>query len=164
MSGASPAGCRTPRSRSAHWADALPDSGPAFVVHALAHVRAALAAAAARGSPVTLLSAPGAGGFAGAGWFMGVIDQARAAHPQVTLSALLDCGDRPGFVLAALRQGVPGVIFTGPAATAVRLADIAAQQGARLLTARPPACDLLDAVDPERACRAWLDVSAGAQG
>jgi hypothetical protein len=91
---------------------------------------------------VTLASAPSAGGYAGPGWFRELIEAAREAVPEARFSALLDCGDEAGTVLAALRAGVEGVIFTGRADVAARLADIARQRGARFETARLAALDL----------------------
>jgi hypothetical protein len=115
---------------------------PVIVVHSLGHAVAALKAAAAAGRPVTLASAPGAGGYAGAGWFRGLVEAAREAVPETPFSALLDCGDEAGAVLAALRSRVEGVVFTGRADLAHRLGDIARQRGVRFETARPAALDL----------------------
>jgi len=64
---------------------------------------------------------------------------ARDAVPAAQSTALLDCGDDAGAAQAAIRAGVEGVIFTGRADVAERLADIAAQRGIRLLTERPAA-------------------------
>jgi hypothetical protein len=113
---------------------------PAVTVHGLAGATAALAAAGPRG--VLLLSAHGAGGFAGPAWFLGVVAQAAAAHPEVTHLAALDCADAPGTALAALRAGVRLVVLDGacPAFAAVRAA--AAECGAQLLAARPASLDL----------------------
>jgi len=57
--------------------------------------------------------------------------------PAARFRAVLDCGDQAGAALAALRAGAECIVFTGRADVAERLAGIAAQQGARLLTARP---------------------------
>jgi hypothetical protein len=92
---------------------------------------------------VVLASAPDAGGYLGPGWFASLITEAREAVPETSFSALLDCGDNVGAALAAIRSEVEGVIFTGRPEVARRLADIARQHGARLLTDRPsPAVDL----------------------
>ena len=115
------------------------DPDPVIIVHSLGHAVAALKAAAAAGQRVTLLSARGAGGYAGPGWFRGLVDAAREAVPEAQCSALLDCGDEAGAAMAALRSGVEGLIFTGRADVAERLADIARQRGARFETARPGA-------------------------
>jgi hypothetical protein len=116
---------------------AFPD--PIIIVHSLGHAVAALKAAAAAGRRVTLASAPGAGGYAGAGWFRGLVEAAREAVPEARFSALLDCGDEAGAALAALRSRVEGVVFTGRADVAHRLADIALQRGVRFETVRPAA-------------------------
>lgn len=129
---------------------------PAIVFHGLADAKAALAAAAALGVPVTLLSAPAAASYAGPGWFRAVVEQARAAHPEAEAAAVLDCGDRSGHALAALREGVTAIRFSGK--TSDKIEDIAAQYGARVVRDRPEALDLQEvAGDPAAACRAWLE-------
>jgi hypothetical protein len=125
-------------------------------VHSLAEARAACAAAAECGVPLLLVSAPAASAHAGALWFQDVVRRAAAEFPNVSLTAVLDCADRAGDAQAALAAGVHAILFTGPVSVAERLADIAAQRGAILLTDRPSALDLRDAGRMEEACRAWL--------
>lgn len=124
-----------------------------FTIHGLAHLRAALAAGAESARPIVALSAVGASGFAGAGWFQALIEQGRTEFPDVPLTAILDCADRAGDVPAALKRGITHVVFTGHPEAAVRLQDIAAQMGATLLLERPQAFDLLNARDSLRAAR-----------
>ena len=64
-------------------------------------------------------------------------------------------------MLAALRQGLPRVRFTGRKAVAEKLAAIAEAQGADLVAGRLRALDLRDVADPETACRAWLSAAQG---
>ncbi|HSR71062.1 MAG TPA: class II fructose-bisphosphate aldolase [Kiloniellales bacterium] len=128
----------------------------AIIVHSLEQARAALAAAAELGVPVTLVSAPAAAGYLGALAFREMIAEARRGYGSVDLEAILDCGPDPGYVLSALRQGLAAVRFTGPPKTAAVLAEIAAAHGARLLTGPLPACDLAAERDPPAACRRWL--------
>jgi delta 1-pyrroline-5-carboxylate dehydrogenase len=114
-------------------------------VHSLAHASAALKAAGLAGRSVVLVSAQGAGSYVGPGWFCEIIAAAREAVPEASFASLLDCGDDVGAVLAALRSEVEGVVFTGRADVASRLADIARQYGVRFTTGRPtPALDLGD--------------------
>jgi len=129
---------------------------PVIVVHSLAHAVAALSAAAEAERPVILASAPDAGIYAGPGWFGALIGAARDAVPAAQCATLLDCGDDAGAAQAAIRAGVEGIVFTGRADVAERLADIARQRGARLLTTRPvPALDLGTEffTSPEILCR-----------
>lgn len=98
---------------------------------------AALTAAARVGKPVALVSAPNAAGYAGPGWFAALTAAARDAVPESRFSALLDCGENVGAVLAAIRAKVEGVIFTGRTDVARRLADIARQYGVQFQTSRP---------------------------
>jgi hypothetical protein len=130
--------------------------GRAIIIHSLAHARAALAAADELKTPVTLLSAPGAGGSVGPLWFREVVALAAAEHPKALAAAILDCADKPGPVMAAFHHGIKSVRFTGRRRVAEKLAQIAEQSGARLLTDRIPALDLLDEATPEAACRAYL--------
>jgi hypothetical protein len=132
-------------------------SGRRIIVHSLDHARAAIAAAAALGIPVTLMSAAGAGGYAGALWFKALVDAAKSCHPEAEVTALLDCADEAGTALGALRAGIELVRFTGAAAARERLAAIAAELGAALDGDEPAATlDLLDERDPDARCRAFL--------
>lgn len=126
------------------------------IVHSLEQARAALAAAEALDLPLVLASPPGAAAYAGPAWFQQVIALAAAEFPTVKLQAVLDCGARPGDVLAALRQGIGRIRFTGPKAVAGKLAALAEAQGAELLTGRLRGLDLRGRKDPEAACRDWL--------
>ncbi len=130
--------------------------GRAVIVHTLSHARAALAAAAARGVRVTLLSAPGAAAYLGGGYWKAMIDEARAGNSKADALAVLDCGAHAGHALAALREGVEAVRFHGKPEAADRIADIARKSGAALVERTPRALDLLDEPDPEAACRDWL--------
>lgn len=129
---------------------------PAIVIHGLDDARTALRAAREAGCAVTLVSAPGAGGYAGAAWFDQVVRQACAEIPNAKVEAVLDCGDGAGLVMAALRQGLKTVRFAGDAATAAKLAEIAAAQGATVITQDVPALDLRLTRDRLASCRVWL--------
>jgi hypothetical protein len=134
---------------------------PAFVVvHGAEHARLAMAAAATHGRAVRLLSAPGAAGYGGAGWFL-----ACCAEAGGQALAVLDCGAAPGRALQAIRAGLPAIVFTGPQKLADTLAPIAAQAGCTLLRARPPALDMaaLDLAKPgaARLLAAWLGAPGG---
>ena len=72
----------------------------------------------------------------GPGWFGELIAAAREAVPEARFSALLDCGDNVGAALAAIRSEAEGIVFTGRADVAGRLADIARQHGVRFETDR----------------------------
>lgn len=130
--------------------------GRAVIVHSLGHALAALAAAARAGHAITLLSAPGAAAYIGPLLFMSIVAQARARYPAVPVDAVLDCGDRAGDALAALRQGVPAIRFTGRADVADKLTAIAAQRGQRVVRAELPALDLLLEADPDGALARWF--------
>jgi hypothetical protein len=143
--------------------DELTADPPVFVIHSLAHAVAALTAAAEAGRPVVLASAPNAGVYAGPGWFRELIGTARAAVPGARCTMLLDCGDDAGAAQAAIRAGVGAIVFAGRADVAARLADIATQGGARLITERPAAALDLAAeffASPEILCRRCSDILA----
>jgi hypothetical protein len=107
------------------------------VVHSFAHAKGALRAAARLKRRVVLASAAGAGSYLGPGWFNALIAAARAEVPEAECTAFLDCDDDVGAALAAIRGEVPGVIFTGRADLARRLAGLAQQHGVRFATVRP---------------------------
>lgn len=127
----------------------------AVIVHGLEDAVAALAAAAAAGCGVTLLSAPGAAGYAGFGWWRALVGAARAAVPDVPVEDVLDCGDLAGFAVEALHAGCPAVVFTGNDAQAGQLAALAEACGARMLRGAPPALDLA-LPGARRRLAAWL--------
>lgn len=131
-------------------------AGPCVIVHCLDHARAALAAAQDLGVPVTLASAPGASAYLGPAWLPQVAAEASEAFPDAAYDLLLDCGERAGDVMAALREGVPQVVYSGPEATAQKLESQAEGHGARLVRNRPAGHDLLDREDAFDACRQWL--------
>ena len=123
-----------------------------IVVHSLDHALAALATAKSLALPVTLASAPGAATQAGPGWFKALIDAAHAAHPDVAVTAILDCGVEPGAVMAALRAGLSQLRFDGDDAWRQKLAAM----GARFVEPAAAVLDLCDAANPTAACAAFL--------
>src|SRR6516165_3889488 len=110
---------------------------PVIIIHSLGQAAAALKAAARAGRAVVITSAPGAGSYVGPGWFREVVMAARETVSGARFSALLDCADDVGAALAAIRSEVEGVVFTGRADVARRLADIARQHGVQFVTDRP---------------------------
>jgi hypothetical protein len=138
-------------------------SAPQLVIHDLEQARAALEAARELGILIELRSAPDAAAYAGVGYL-------KALGELAGQELLIDCGDDAGLVMAALRTGCRRLVFSGPAALAARLGDMAAQLGADLRhESVPPAClDLGPDADPGRALREWLRAmptrSAGAAG
>jgi hypothetical protein len=110
---------------------------PVVIVHGLADARAVLAI----GAPVTLLSAPGAAGFAGCLWWREMIAAARREEPGALAVDVLDCGDAAGHAMAALRSGVTRLVLApNPAWAAVE--RIAVGQGGFVLTQPPRALDM----------------------
>jgi hypothetical protein len=72
---------------------------------------------------VTLVSAPGAAGYAGVGWL-------HALGVRLGCQIIADCDDDAGLVLAGLRTGLRCLVYRGPPEILGRLRDIASQQGA----------------------------------
>lgn len=132
-----------------------PDNRAVFV-HGLTDARIAFSVAAEVGRPLVLLSAPCAAAHGGAGWFRGVIAEAANEFPEVAHTAILDCDDRAGDVLGAIASGARFILFTGRGDVRARLADIAGQAGAEILSERPPALDLRGRHGRRLLCRAWL--------
>jgi len=126
------------------------------VVHDLAQARGALGAAAALGCAVELRSAPGAAACAGVGYLQALGES--AGH-----ELLIDCGEDPGIVMAALRAGCRRLSFAGAADTAQRLREMAEQAGAVLAheTAAPDALELAPEDDAAAMVRAQLQREVG---
>ena len=109
---------------------------PALVVHGLEQARSALAPAL----PVTLLSAPFAGVFAGAGWWLALMDAAsEGATPP---PHILDCGDAAGRALEAARAGQHLVVLRAPDTIFAEASAIALSYGTILLPVAPASLDL----------------------
>lgn len=131
----------------------------AVTIHCLAHAAAAVAAAVEVGRPLLLLSAPSAAGYAGPAWFAAVAAEALRTAPEADILPVLDCGDRAGHALAALRHGLAGIRYKGAASE--RIHALARLHGAIVLDERPDSLDLAER-DGERpdawraACRDWL--------
>lgn len=109
------------------------------IVHSLAMARRAVAAARQIGRPVVLLSASGAGSYAGVGWWRNLV--ARAAEPG-ECADILDCGAAPGRALEALRAGQKNLVLEAEARVWTDIADRARSCGGVLLPCPPPALDL----------------------
>jgi hypothetical protein len=109
--------------------------------------------------PLTLLSAPGAAVFAGPGWWVALMDLARARYPALVAADLLDCGDAPGLALAALRLGQRALILDPACPAFPAVAATAAGLHAQVVGVRPPALDLA-VHGAERRLDAWLGDSA----
>jgi hypothetical protein len=134
----------------------------AITIHGLADARTALMAAQALRVPVTLISGPGGGSYAGPAWFNAVVNEASAAFPGVRITAILDCDDAAGHALGAFRAGTKAVRFTGRDDVAAKLRDIAAAIGAELITEDIETLDLRGERDPVQACTAWLSAHVAA--
>ncbi|MEK7821345.1 MAG: hypothetical protein AAB543_09565 [Pseudomonadota bacterium] len=129
----------------------------AFVVHDLEQAKAALKAARERGLCVLLVSAKGAAATLGPAVWREMIAAAEKAEPGALAAAILDCGNDPGFALAALREGVKAIRVGARPEVRAKLADIAGQRGATLMADRPdPVCDLSAAPDFLAKARDWL--------
>jgi hypothetical protein len=111
---------------------------PAVIVHGLDMARAALAL----GHPVTLLSAEGAGAYAGVGWWQAVVHAARQDFPQTDAADILDCGFAPGRALEALRAGQTQLILRADPRVWADIAERTASLGGTLHAEAPPALDL----------------------
>ncbi len=116
----------------------------------------ALKVAVRLGQPVILVSAPEAACTVGPAWFQAVVREACHSYPCAQVTDLLDCGDKPGQVLAALRQGLKTIRFTGPKEVRIKLSDLAQQYGAQVVWGRLKTLDLLYEADLEAACETWL--------
>jgi hypothetical protein len=128
----------------------------AILIHGLDDARAALRAAQETGRAVTVISGPGGGAYGGPAWFDHVLREAQGEFPQAQVTAILDCDDAAGLALGALRYGIRHVRFDGREDVTIKLREIAAAQGATIITGEIATLDLRGARDPLAACRDWL--------
>ncbi len=124
---------------------------PLVAVHSLAQARAVFAT----GCQATLISGRGAGWYAGAAWWVALIDVARESAAAGQLHHILDCADAPGAAVSALRLGQRLLVLDADCPAFARVAAMARDLGAEVLTERPPCLDLGDA-GAERRLAAWL--------
>ncbi len=131
---------------------------PHVIVHSLAQAEAALRAASDLAIPIVLESPRDAARAWGAPYFLAMIAAARAAVPDAQAEAILDCGAAPGLALEALRCGVKTVRLRDAEDVVARVADIAAQVGARLEPGPYPVAmlDLDGARDAYEAARRYI--------
>jgi len=127
---------------------------PAIIVHGLAMARLAVAA----GQPVTLLSAEGAGAYAGVGWWQALMRAVRLECPGLEVHHILDCGSTPGRALEALQGGQVNLVLRAEPRVWDDIAWRVAQQGGALLAAPPPALDL-GKPGADRQLPAWLGLA-----
>ncbi len=127
-----------------------------FIVHGLAHVEAALAAAVAARTAVLLLSAPDAAATIGAGVFAAIIREGRAAVPGGRSLAVLDCGTAAGRALDAIDHRVDAIRVRLKPALRARIAALAGTAGVRVFEGRVQALDLRGHSDAHAACQNWL--------
>ena len=122
--------------------------GRAVIVHSLAMARAALAC----GPAVLLLSAEGAAGYAGVGWWRALMRAAGAAEG----THMLDCGALPGCVLEALLAGQKLLVLRSEPRIFTDLSERALDCGACLLAGPPAALDL-GVRGAERLLAQWVE-------
>lgn len=133
----------------------------ACIVADLRLARIAVREAAAAGADVELWSPPDGARSLGVGYWA-ALDRAvaKAAEPG-RAATVLDCGDAPGFALAALREGLSTVHVAVRADVREKLASIAEGCGAALHPGPAPQLDLRDRLDPAASCRAALRIPPG---
>lgn len=133
----------------------------AVIIHGLKHARAACITARELGIPIELHSAPDAAASLGPHWFQKILEEIDAEFSDLKIDGVLDCGKSTGFALAALRQGIRRIRYSGPRKTGAKIRDIARQQKAIVDTSWPKALDLGQEADPAAACRHWLNKKRG---
>ena len=126
---------------------------PAVIVHGLGMAQMAVQGAQACGRPLTLLSAPGAGAYAGVGWWRALVRLAGAE------ADILDCGEAPGRALQSLRAGQRLIVLRAEPPVWADIAGRAAECGGTVFAQAPAALDL---AQPGAASRLtdWLRMTA----
>lgn len=127
-----------------------------IIIHGIDDARTAVTAARSLNMGIRLVSAPGAVSFGGAAWFAEIIAAIRTEFPDVTIEAVLDCGDTPGHALVAMRAGIKSIRFTGPRRVREKITAIAKQYDAALDDDDEPALDIALSRHPANDCLNWL--------
>lgn len=127
-----------------------------IIVHTLEHTLAALEAAAELNSPLTLQSAPDAIFYAGSLYLLHMFEQAKKYHPGVSARFIIDCGDAGAEAISVMQMGHKFLRSDAPPEIREKLADIASQLGAQIISGEYEALDLLQARDTKSACLNWL--------
>jgi hypothetical protein len=129
---------------------------PCVIVHGLAMAQQAVAAARSMSRPVTLLSARGAGAYAGVGWWRALV---ALACPDGDIAHVLDCGEFPGRALEALRAGQRLLVLRAEDRVWTDVAERTVSCGGILLAEAPTALDL-GTPGAERRLEMWLSQAA----
>ncbi len=114
--------------------------GACVLVHSAAEAASALRLAG--GLRLVLISAEAAAGYLGPRGWRALVARAGTLAPGAEFGDLLCCGGSPGYALAALREGCRALVLEGASPAHAAVAAAAAECGARLLQARPPAVEL----------------------
>lgn len=140
------------------------NSGAAFVVHNLADAKRALEIASKAGTDVTLLSSPSAAFLLGPRVFNEMISA--ALHDvdcsEISVDAVIDCGDSPGPALRAIKQGSKHILCAAPEDVIAKIKDIADASGVRVSTAPGPALDLGKCELDDRQLAIWIKTESAA--
>jgi hypothetical protein len=107
---------------------------PRVIVADWRQTQAALQTARRESRAVFLCSPQGASSYLGAGFWRALQDKADAEYADVSFTLALDCADRAGDAMAALRAGVRHLIFSGRQDVTAKLRDMAGQLGAAILS------------------------------
>ena len=129
---------------------------PAVYVWSLDLARIAARCATEVQRPLLLVCPQESAAFGGAPWFKAMAARAKQETGAEALTGL-EAGADGALAHEALQAGLDVVVFTGAGPVRERLAAIAEDQGATLLTEAPPALTLAVEPQPIEACRAWLD-------
>ena len=139
---------------------------PLIIFHGLADALAAVVAAEKSGAPIRLITAPGAAGYAGVGWFLEIAahiqrqqserQQSERQQKRVQIDLVLDCGAEPGLALGAIRAGVKRLRLMCQDPVRETIARIAIDHDVVLFEPAGPALDLQFSDDAEAACCAWI--------
>lgn len=124
-------------------------------VHDYNQARSALVAAEKYSLDLALLADPGAATFGGVGFLAALGDL-------VDREVVVDCGDRAGLALAALREGMKDIAFDGAAQANAALSSIANAEGACVRAEMPQAdIDLAPGDDASCAIARWFESASG---
>lgn len=104
--------------------------------------QAGIAPHAQKMAPYGFISAPGAGGYMGVGWWQALM-QALAAQTGYSCPHILDCSGSPGHAAMAITHGQKMIVMTDKSPATRALEALYSQQGGHVFITRPPSFGLI---------------------
>ena len=127
-----------------------------IIYHSLENARLALKTSKSLNIPVVLRTAHGALSYAGASYLKKIYAIAMDECATAPAIAMLDCGNDAAAAVNAIRDGWPGILYTGQPKACQRVRSVAKRHRITYTENRTDALDLDACDEMDSACRSWL--------